>query len=286
MLINSLDLKDKTIFHEVNPSEKFNSFIIMDYLTNTMGKKLKINNGITSTLDYCSINENQILLSYVPAIIDKIVVKICTIKDDTLMDFGPLYTIDELTNTNKISLVKIIDNKFAIIYNDNSNKNCKIVVISIDNDKISTVSKMILTSGVVPEVRAINVMDGEIAVFFQHNKVGIVQLLRYNEGLSLYKAEEQIFYIGSDLWNLTIKKVKDYYVLGFINSDHKLIIKIIEATDNKIRFTHGIQYNIKIVGDFFQMISIDNEMILCYFNNVAQIISLNNGQIIQPENIV
>ena len=46
-----------------------------------------------------------------------------------------------------------------------------------------------------------------------------------------------------------------------------------------------MQFNKRIINDYFQLISIDNEMVLCYFNDIVQIISLNNGQIMQPEGI-
>lgn len=282
MLLNTLDLKDKTIFHEINALDNFNVFSVMDYPSNKMGINHKINNGITTTLDYCEANDNTIIAVYVPYIIDKVVIKILSI-DGTDIKSGPLYTLDEKTLTNKVSIVSLNNNTFVVCYNDNANKCLKAVAVHLDDKNvISTLSNTILLKGIVPEVRAIKTTENEICVFIQVDKVGLVQLIRLVDGNKLIKVEEQVFYTGSDLYNLTICSLKKHHIVGFLNNAHMLILKVLE-TDPKIKFTQGMQFNKRVVNDYFQMVSIDREMVLCYFNGIVQIVSLNNGQIAQPE---
>jgi len=283
MLISTLDLKDKTIFHEINAPDNFNVFSVMDYSTNKMGVDQKINNGITSTLDYCRINDNLVLAGYVPSVIDKVVVKTLSI-NGTDIKAGPLYTLDERTTTNKISIIGLNDSTFIVCYNDNTNKCAKAIAIHIEDDRISTISNTLLLKGIVREIRAVKAEENEMAVFLQFDKIGIVQLIKFVDGNKLVKTEEQVFYTGSDLYNLTIASMHRYHVVGFLNSAHMLVLKILE-TSPKVKFTQGMQFNKRIVNDYFQLISIDNEMVLCYFNDIVQIISLNNGQIMQPEGI-
>lgn len=282
MLISTLDLEDKTIFHEINTLDSFNVFSVMNYSTNKMGINHKINNGITSTLDYCEIDNNSILIGYVPYIIDKVVVKVTTI-DNTDMKAGPLFTLDEKTQTNKISIVKLSNNIFVVCYNDITNRCLKAIAIHVDGGSISTISNTILLKGFVPEVKAIRVSDSEMAVFIQVDKVGMVQLIKYDNN-ALVRKEEQVFYTGSDLYNLSICSMKRHHIVGFLNSAHQLVLKILEISP-KVKFTQGMQFNKRIINDYFQLISIDKEMVLCYFNSIVQIVSLNNGQIIQPESM-
>lgn len=282
MLINTLDLEDKTIFHEINTLDNFNVFSVMDYSKNKMGVNHKINNGITSTLDFCEIDNNNILVGYVPYIVDRVVVKVISI-DDTNMKTGPLFTLDEKTQTNKISVIKLSNNIFVVCYNDITNKCLKAIAISVNGESISTISNTILLKGFIPEVRSVKINDNEMVVFMQVDKVGLVQLIEYNSG-KLIKKEEQVFYTGSYLYNLSICSMKKHHVVGFLNNAHMLVLKILEV-DPKVKFTQGMQFNKRINNDFFQLISIDKEMVLCYFNGIVQIISLNNGQIIQPESI-
>lgn len=285
MILDTLDLKNKTVFHEINLKENFNTFSVIDYLTNKQGRNQKINNGMTSTIDFCAINDNQILLSYVPATSDKVICKILTV-EGTYITIGPLYTIDENTNTSRISVVNLSQDKFVIFYNDNNNKVGKAIIVYISKNKFSTISSNIWYKGIVSELRAIKSMDNEIIVFFQFIKNGIVRLLKYNGAPDnkFSVSEESLFFKGSNLWHLTIKKLKEFYVVAFIDSNHKLNLKILQTT-NKISFTHGITYTQPIIDDYFQMISIDNEFLLCYFNNQVQVINLINGQIMQQENI-
>jgi len=285
MIINTIDLKDKTVFHEVNRDENFNSFSVMDYQTNKQGKHQKVNNGLTPVIDYYPINDNQLLLSYCPSVINKIIIKVLTL-EGTYIDNGPTFTIDSDTKPSKISITNLSNDFFIVFYNDYKNNKGKYVIIKVNNKQISTVSSGYFIDGDIEELNVVNVIENEIALFFEYKQTGMVQLLEFQKDSQekLVKKEEAIFFQKSNLKNLTIKKIKDYYVMGFINSNHMLCLKILNVEDT-IKFTHGIQYNQSIKGDFFQMFAIDNEMILCYFNNTVQIINLINGQMIQPENL-
>ena len=285
MIIDTINLKNKTVFHEVNNNENYNSLSVMDYSTNKQGKHQKINNGLTSVIDYYPINDNQLLLSYCPSVIKKITLKVLTL-EGTYIDNGPSFTIDSDTTPSKISITHLSNNFFVIFYNDYKNSKGKYVIVKIDNIQISTVSSGYFIDGNIEELNVVNVIDNEIALFFQYKQTGTVQLLEFKKDSQekLIKKEEAIFFQKSNLKNLTIKKIKDYYVMGFINSNHMLCLKILNV-DTTIKFTHGIQYNQPIKNDFYQMFAIDNEMILCYFNNTVQIINLINGQMIQPENL-
>ena len=283
MLLDTLDLKDKTVFHDIDPTVNYNTFSVMDYSTNKQGKSYKINNGLTTYIDFKAINDNQVLVCYTPPTIDRLICKVLTI-EGTYIKIEPVFQIDEKTNTSKISIVNISPNKFVIFYNDNTNKVGKSVLIEVGKTKISILSKNIFHDGIVPEICSIKSQDNEIVLFYQNNKNGSVQLIQLFDNNTLGKVEEQIFFTGSNLWDMMIKPINDEHVLSFINSDHKLCLKIL-SIDKTVHFTKGMVFPQKVNGDYYQLISIDNEMVLCYFNNIIQIIDRNDGHLIHPENI-
>lgn len=283
MLIDSIDINNKTIFHEILSGENYNSLSIMDYNTNTTSKNFKINNCATLVIDICAINDSQLLTCYFSPTVNKLVCKIITILDDLSFQFGPSFTIDIKTSTTRVSIVNLNKTESVIFYNDNTNDLGKAIIIKHDDTNITTINSYTFSNGKILQLVAMKNDEKEVLLFFQYHNDGVTKLFSYTD-MKLILIEEQKFFHGSNLYNLSMKKLKDNAILAFVADDFHLYIKILQLHP-KITFTQSIKFNKKVSNINFDLISVDNEMVLCYVEGVVQIISLVNGEIIQPENI-
>jgi len=280
MILNTIDTETKTIYHEIEQNNNFNTISIMDYNLNQESKKIKVNNSQTIITDMCIINEESFLLCYYHNKINKIIVKVINI-NGLKLDLGPMCIVDEKTNSSVMSVISISKDRAILTYNDNFNKVGKILYLKINNNQIYVIEKYIFANDIVPELSTFKINDTQYVMFYQLNNCGVMRLTDIERD-KIFLKNEQIFYKGSNLWGLSVNRVHDYFILIFINNQKKLVMKILSA-DNKLTFTSGSVYN-KPVENGFELISIDNEFCLCYFNGIVQIISIINGQVIQPEN--
>ena len=282
MILNTLDTKTKTFYHEIDDSVNYNTISVVDYENNLHGKNHKINNSQTYITDMCLIDDDNFLLCYYHLLLNKIVCKIVTVNGVNIKS-GQMCIVDEKTNSNVLSLISISPTRAILTYNDNLNNVGKSLLLGIDGDKITVIEKYIFAEHEVPELASFKISDTEFVLFYQLENNGIVRLTEFKDD-ELELKEEQLFFKGSDLWGLSVQRVHNYFILIFIDSLQRLVLKIITA-DKKLSFTSGTVYTQPVLDGKFELITIDNEFAICYFNDQAQIISIINGQMMQPENL-
>lgn len=291
MLIDTIDIGNKVLIHEIK-NKNFDTFSIFDYNDHKYSDEYKINNGVAKAFNYLPIDDNRVLLVYIPHAVDKVSCKVIRI-NDLMLEIGPLFSIINDVRTTSIALCRLSGDFFAIISNDTINHTANITVIKVNDGKITTITNQAFVPN-TPNTSdhkstpknfvAINTADNEITIFCDYKNNCSASLFRFEDNSRIVFVEDQIFYINSTMSCAKIKKVKDFYVLFYINSIRKLIMKVIKV-DSKLSFTYSAQFVPDIINNFYQLISIDNEMVLCYFNNVIQIISIVNGLFVQQENI-
>jgi len=282
MILNTLDTKTKTFYHEINDNFNYNTISVIDYENNIHGDKKKINNSKTYITDMSIIDDDNFLLCYYHRLLKKIICKIINI-DGVNVNSGQMCIIDDNTHTTVMSLISISSTRAILTYNDTLNNVGKSLLLNISNDFITIIEKYIFAYENIPELASFKLSDTEFVLFYQLKNSGIVRLIEIkNDQLEL--KEEQLFYKNSDLWGLSIQRIHDYFILVFIDSTQRLILKIITA-NKKLSFSSGRIYNQPVIDGKFELVTIDNEFAICYFNNTAQIISITDGKMIKPENL-
>jgi len=279
MILNTLDTETKTIYHEIENGTNYNTISIMDYDTNTQGKDYKINNSQTYVTDMCLINDNSFLICYFHLLLNKIVCKIVDI-DGVEVKSGPMCIVDEKTSSTVMSIISLSPTRAILTYNDNLNKVGKSLLLNTENNNITVIEKYIFANHEIPEIATFKLSDTEFVLFYQIESNGVVRLTEFKDD-QLELMEEQLFYKGSDLWGLSVQRIHGYFVLIFIDTNHRLVLKIITA-DKKLAFTAGTVFTTPVEDGRFELISIDDEFAICYFNDQAQIISVRNGQMMSP----
>ena len=96
--------------------------------------------------------------------------------------------------------------------------------------------KYVFVNDIIPELTSFKLSDTEFVLFYQLKQSGIVRLTEFKND-KLIKVEEQLFYKDSDLWGLSVQSVNNYFVLIFIDTHHRLVLKIITA-NKKLSFTN------------------------------------------------
>ena len=201
----------------------------------------------------------------------------------TIVKSGPMCIVDEKTQSDVMSLISISPTRAVLTYNDTQNKVGKSLLLGVDGNNITVIEKYIFANQEIPELASFKLTDTEFVLFYQFANNGIVRLTEFKDDQLILK-EEQLFFKGSDLWGLSIQRVHNYFILVFIDSMQRLVLKIISA-DKRLAFTSGTVYAQPVIDGKFELVTIANEFAICYFNGQSQIISIINGQMMQPENL-
>jgi len=281
MILSTLDTETKTIYHEIEEENKYNTLQVMDYDTITTGKATKVNNNQTPITDMSLIDEDTFLYAYYHTKLNNIVVKIIKIVG-TKIKSGPVCVVDEKLNTTVISIISMSKDRVILTYNDNLNRVGKVLHLKIINNQVEIIEKYFFADGFVPELVTFKLTEHQYVMFYQFEEYGIMRVTDIEDD-QLIMQPEKTFYKDSDLWGLAIEKIHNYFVIIFINSNNKLVLKILTA-DERLTFTSATVFTTPVIDHTFELMSVANEFAMCYFNNQVQILSIINGQIMQPEN--